>query len=320
MNAEQLLKELTIRFNTDPKRYEKQDYGVLIKLLDLLVSSQSNINNISSLVTGDIKFKIEEDDLYYTLNGEDWKDLGSIKGEDGQAGITPHIDEGTGHWFIGDQDTAFNAVTDKYEIDNTDGFWCVNGVKTQMRAIPEITMDDTPYMHWKINGYNTQVPAKGATGPAGADGKDGTEIIVLEPDKVIDINNTEDIEHFKEYNDLEYDTVYIANIARPKKSPFLGIMQITEKQLNVQSLKGALFGDNDHIYHCIFKFDEDTSNFNDQITSYLGSGTFSHGDCAICIDPYGNWNPRVYYYNGQAWVDYDTWENGDSDNIPTPIE
>lgn len=43
MNAEQLLKELTIRFNTDPKRYEKQDYGVLIKLLSLLVSNNTNI-------------------------------------------------------------------------------------------------------------------------------------------------------------------------------------------------------------------------------------------------------------------------------------
>lgn len=141
MNAEQLLKELTIRFNTDPKRYEKQDYGVLIKLLNLLVTNQTNIDNISSLINGDIQFKLEDNNLRYTLNGEDWNDLGSVKGEDG---ITPTI-----------------SISD-------DNYWVINGIKSTYSAIgtqgepgrtPSITINNLG--HWVIDNADTNISALG---------------------------------------------------------------------------------------------------------------------------------------------------------------
>ena len=52
MTAEQLLQELKIRMNTDPKRYEKNDYLVLINALEAIISGTAEINSeIETLIS-----------------------------------------------------------------------------------------------------------------------------------------------------------------------------------------------------------------------------------------------------------------------------
>lgn len=51
--------------------------------------------------------------LVWNAEDEEYQDTGVLakgqKGDDGDDGLTPHIDEGTGHWFIGSEDTGVTA-------------------------------------------------------------------------------------------------------------------------------------------------------------------------------------------------------------------
>jgi len=62
-------------------------------------------------VDGDARIVDETGHLWVYATGN-WSDAGAFKGD---AGITPHIDGGTGNWFIGNNDTGVNAKGDKGE-------------------------------------------------------------------------------------------------------------------------------------------------------------------------------------------------------------
>ncbi len=98
-----------------------------------------------------------------------------LKGDDGQDGLTPFINE-SGNWQIGDVDTGVNAQGVAGEngqdghapvITIVDGYWCIDGVNTNVNAVG-LKGDNgiTPHIgdngNWFIGDTDTNVPAKGS--------------------------------------------------------------------------------------------------------------------------------------------------------------
>lgn len=99
------------------------------------------------------------------------------KGEAGQDGTTPHIDETTGNWFIGDTDTGVNAVGANGDdgitphIDETTNTWFIGDTDTGIKAIGTDGQDGqngvdgtTPHIennYWYIGETNTGIIANG---------------------------------------------------------------------------------------------------------------------------------------------------------------
>lgn len=87
--------------------------------------------------------KIESTDTGATITVTDATETTTaniINGEDGANGITPHIDEITNHWFIGDEDTGVNASGSGAQINdesttNTDVTWSANKINTELTII-----------------------------------------------------------------------------------------------------------------------------------------------------------------------------------------
>ena len=58
-------------------------------------------------------------------------------GIDGKDGISPHIDESTNHWFVGEIDTGIGATAsiDDTSTDGTDVSWSASKIKTELNNI-----------------------------------------------------------------------------------------------------------------------------------------------------------------------------------------
>lgn len=90
MSTQELLEELKIRFNTSPKLYEKQDFGVLIKVLyDLLNGVQGDKGDKGDKGdTGQSAYEMAIEQGYVGTQ-EQW--LTSLKGEQGEDGKSIEI-------------------------------------------------------------------------------------------------------------------------------------------------------------------------------------------------------------------------------------
>lgn len=66
--------------------------------------------------------------------------IDGINGIDGTDGITPHIDETTNHWFIGDADTGVNATAaiDDADTSSTDVTWSASKINSVIGDINTI--------------------------------------------------------------------------------------------------------------------------------------------------------------------------------------
>ncbi len=76
---------------------------------------------------GDIYINTMSQDLFQKVNGT-WTQITNIRGETGATGITPHIGD-NGNWWVGDEDTGFNALGSTIEID-IDGYLIINDVNS----------------------------------------------------------------------------------------------------------------------------------------------------------------------------------------------
>ena len=95
----------------------------------------------------------------------------SDPGEPGPSGITPHIDDKTGNWFIGDEDTGVHAegpqgATGATGATGPQGAAGVNGIT------PHI---DETTGNWFIGEEDTGVHAEGPQGATGATGATGPQ-------------------------------------------------------------------------------------------------------------------------------------------------
>ena len=98
-----------------------------------------------------------------------------IQGAPGNDGVTPHIDQTTGHWFIGNTDTGYTAIGTNGQDGATPqivgGKWYINGVDTGVTAAGRDGRDGndgvTPTIqngYWYIGSTNTNVKAVGTDG------------------------------------------------------------------------------------------------------------------------------------------------------------
>ena len=133
------------------------------------------------------------------LKGEDGQpgpkgDAGT-PGEKGKDGLTPHIDESTGNWFIGETNTNVKAqgpVGPKGEDGQVGptGLTGPAGERGQDGAKGDNGKDGvTPHIdpitkHWMIGDVDTQVVAEGKVGPAGERGAEGPQGIQGIPGQV----------------------------------------------------------------------------------------------------------------------------------------
>ena len=119
--------------------------------------------------------------------------MGGIQGEQGEQGISPHIDETTGNWFIGEEDTNVKARGDKGEKGD-DGKSAYQSYLDTTTDNPKLSEEDwlvslkgekgdegeagtngiTPHVgdngNWFIGDIDTEVKAQGPQGEKGADG------------------------------------------------------------------------------------------------------------------------------------------------------
>lgn len=108
------------------------------------------------------------------------------QGQDGNAGVTPRIDETTGHWFIGETDTGVKAAGSNGEDGTSphigdNGNWFIGEQDTGVKAQGENGVAGTaPHIddatgNWFIGEVDTGVKAKGTDGKDGTDGTDGID-------------------------------------------------------------------------------------------------------------------------------------------------
>lgn len=89
-------------------------------------------------------------------------------GTDGEDGISPHIDETTGNWFIGETDTGVKATGSDGttpHIDETTGNWFIGDTDTGIKALGQDGQDGiTPHIgtdgYWYLGTTNTGVKAE----------------------------------------------------------------------------------------------------------------------------------------------------------------
>ena len=93
-------------------------------------------------------------------------------GADGKDGVTPHIDNATGDWFIGNQDTGIKAqgLAGKDGQNGRDGADGQPGKDGQNGITPHI---DTATGNWFVGSTDTGIKAQGPQGIQGVPGKDG---------------------------------------------------------------------------------------------------------------------------------------------------
>ena len=93
-------------------------------------------------------------------------------GADGKDGVTPHIDNATGDWFIGNQDTGIKAQgpAGKDGQNGRDGVDGQPGKDGQNGITPHI---DTATGYWFVGSTDTGIKAQGPQGIQGVPGKDG---------------------------------------------------------------------------------------------------------------------------------------------------
>lgn len=75
-----------------------------------------------------------------TFDNANWTAMTGEKGDKGEDGISPHIDETTNHWFVGENDTGINASGTGVQIDDesttgTDVTWSANKINTELTNI-----------------------------------------------------------------------------------------------------------------------------------------------------------------------------------------
>lgn len=90
-------------------------------------------------------------------------------GKDGKDGVTPHVDDSTGNWFVGSVNTGIHAQGPRGDA-GAPGATGKTGVDGVTPHIDKLTGN------WFLGTTNTGVHAQGDTGapgPAGKDGKDG---------------------------------------------------------------------------------------------------------------------------------------------------
>ena len=74
---------------------------------------------------------------YWTVNGERGENPTKAQGEKGDNGISPHIDETTKHWFVGENDTGVNATAgiDDTSTTGTDVSWSASKINSVLGDI-----------------------------------------------------------------------------------------------------------------------------------------------------------------------------------------
>lgn len=104
---------------------------------------------------GKSAYEIYADTTENPMSQSEW--LESLKGINGQNGITPHIDSTTGNWFIGEINTGIHAEGPVGQNGN-DG---INGITPSIDPITK---------HWLIGETDTNIVAEGIDGNNGVDG------------------------------------------------------------------------------------------------------------------------------------------------------
>lgn len=92
--------------------------SLLDEAIDACIAATESANEAAANATSAAEHQpvIDPDSkhwLIWNAEDEEYQDTGVLakgqKGDDGDDGITPHIDEDTGHWFIGSEDTGVTA-------------------------------------------------------------------------------------------------------------------------------------------------------------------------------------------------------------------
>lgn len=97
----------------------------------------------------------------------------ALTGEQGESGITPHIDETTKHWFIGETDTGVVAegqdgISPTVSVTQTETGATITVVSGETTTTANLINGVTPEIdestkHWIVNGEDTGVVAEGTT-------------------------------------------------------------------------------------------------------------------------------------------------------------
>lgn len=108
-------------------------------LSGLAITPNEEKQNFDIAVTGIPTISIDAEG-YWLINGDRGDNPTKAKGEKGDNGIPPHIDESTKHWFVGESDTGVNATAgiDDSSITSTDVTWSANKINSVIGNINTI--------------------------------------------------------------------------------------------------------------------------------------------------------------------------------------
>ena len=133
------------------------------------------INWISSLPTSggggksayELYVEEEEGKGNTPLSLSEW--LESLQGQQGIAGVSPHIDPSTGNWFIGETNTGVHAQG----IDGSQGPQGIQGI--QGKSNYELYLETVPQGETPLTQLEWLDSLKGQNGTNGINGTDGTD-------------------------------------------------------------------------------------------------------------------------------------------------
>lgn len=102
--------------------------------IEITANNELEVFNFNVTKTPEIKIN---DEGYWTIDGNTGDNPTKAQGENG---ISPHIDESTNHWFIGETDTGIGATAsiDDTSTDRTDVSWSANKINSVIGNINTI--------------------------------------------------------------------------------------------------------------------------------------------------------------------------------------
>ena len=105
----------------------------------ITVTADTENSRFNFEVTGIPTIAIDSEG-YWTVDGERGTNPTKAQGEKGDNGISPHIDETTKHWFVGENDTGVNATAgiDDTSTTGTDVSWSANKINSVIGDINTI--------------------------------------------------------------------------------------------------------------------------------------------------------------------------------------
>ena len=105
----------------------------------ITVTADSTNSRFNFEVTGIPTIAIDSEG-YWTVDGERGTNPTKAQGEKGDNGISPHIDETTKHWFVGENDTGVSATAgiDDTSTTGTDVSWSASKINSVLGDINTI--------------------------------------------------------------------------------------------------------------------------------------------------------------------------------------